>query len=180
MAPINWQPNAANSQVQLAVNQSSAGYIKKFDLQAKEAGQRIPHFNTIPTSYPAEGNMLFSGNCYEGAEKEGRLHGVLTINKTVRPLVVNIFFEQFCMDADRKKKTGVSVSGKINREEFDGISDMPGNAGASQVEEDVLFHGRLQLIKQTQPSGKLPVQEAVTDAEILDGINAFYFGADLW
>lgn len=92
--------------------------------------------------------LKFASHLYEGHGENGKLFGNLTIKDVTRPVSVEIEFGGIAVDSYGQTKAGFTVDGKINRKEFGLTWGALTEAGNVILDDEVKFHGEIQLIRQ--------------------------------
>lgn len=87
--------------------------------------------------------MKFTSTSFDGS----KLQGELTIKDITRPVTLDIDFGGVGVDPWGNKKAGFSLSGKINRKEWNLNWNAPLEAGGVLVSEEVRLHGEVQLVQ---------------------------------
>ena len=87
----------------------------------------------------------------EEMERKGEgfiLHGDLTIKGVTNPVVLNVEFGGIGKDPWGNEKAGFTVTGKINRTDFDLKWNAALETGGVLVGEEVKLHAELELLKK--------------------------------
>lgn len=87
--------------------------------------------------------MKFASSSFDGS----KLNGELTIKDVTRPVTLEVDFGGVGVDPWGNKKAGFSISGKINRKEWNLNWNAPLEAGGVLVSEEVRLHGEIQLVQ---------------------------------
>jgi polyisoprenoid-binding protein YceI len=96
-------------------------------------------------------NLVFEG---EGMEKTGedeyKLHGTITIKGVSKKLVLDVEFGGITKDPWGNTRTGFSVAGKINRQDY-GISfGTVSETGGLLLGDEVKINANVQFVKQVE------------------------------
>ena len=176
MATKNWVLDPTHSEVQFKVKHlmitTVTGYFKTFDLDVETEtddfntakkieftadidsidtnnAQRDAHLKSNDffngEQYPL---LKFIGKKYEVNGDEGTLQGDLTIREITKPIALKIEFGGTVVDPWGQQKAGFTVSGKINRKDFNLTWDAVTEAGQVVVSNEIKVHAEVQLIKQ--------------------------------
>lgn len=171
-----WKIDPAHSEIQFKVKHlmitTVTGYFKTFDLDVETEtddfntakkieftadidsidtnnAQRDAHLKSNDffngEQYPL---LKFIGKKYEVNGDEGTLHGDLTIREITKPVALKIEFGGTVVDPWGQQKAGFTVSGKINRKDFNLTWDAVTEAGQVVVSNEIKVHAEVQLIKQ--------------------------------
>lgn len=171
-----WKIDPAHSEIQFKVKHlmitTVTGYFKTFDLDVETEtddfntakkieftadidsidtnnAQRDAHLKSNDffngEQYPL---LKFVGKKYEVNGDEGTLQGDLTIREITKPVSLKIEFGGTVVDPWGQQKAGFTVSGKINRKDFNLTWDAVTEAGQVVVSNEIKVHAEVQLIKQ--------------------------------
>lgn len=80
--------------------------------------------------------------------KEGKISGDLTIKNITKPVVLDVEFSGINKDPWGNQKAGFSISGKINRTDFNLGWNAPLETGGVLVSEDVKLAAEIQFTMQ--------------------------------
>lgn len=97
-------------------------------------------------------SLVFEGNKMEKTgENDYRLHGNLTIRGVSREIALQVEFGGLTRDPWGNMRTGFSVTGRINRQDF-GISfGAVSETGGLLLGDDVKIIANVQFVKETVP-----------------------------
>ena len=112
--------------------------------------QRDEHLRTGDFFYAAKyPNLVFEGERLEKTgEDEYKLHGTLTIKGVSRKLVLDVEYGGITKDPWGNTRTGFSVTGKINRQDY-GISfGAVSETGGLLLGDEVKINANVQFVKQ--------------------------------
>ena len=171
-----WKIDPAHSEIQFKVKHlmitTVTGYFKTFDLDVETEtddfntakkieftadidsidtnnAQRDAHLKSNDffngEQYPL---LKFVGKKYEVNGDEGTLQGDLTIREITKPVSLKVEFGGTVVDPWGQQKAGFTVSGKINRKDFNLTWDAVTEAGQVVVSNEIKVHAEVQLIKQ--------------------------------
>jgi polyisoprenoid-binding protein YceI len=166
----NWKLDPAHSELSFKVKHlmisNVTGKITKFDVQLNSdddaftnpsiqleadmasidtgMGQRDEHLKSQEffdvANHPT---MKFVSKSYAN----GKLNGDLTIRNVTRPVVLDAEFGGIMKDPWGNTKAGFTISGTINRKEWDLTWNAPLEAGGLVVSEDVKIMSELEFAK---------------------------------
>jgi polyisoprenoid-binding protein YceI len=149
-----------------------SGTFEKFDVQAEAEGA---DFSTASVEFTAEVDSISTGNAdrdnhlkspefFDAAkyplvkfvstriEKKDSenfvVYGDLTLRNVTRPVTLDVEFGGIGKDPWGNEKAGFTVSGKINRTEFDLAWNAALETGGVLVSEDVKLTGEIQLVRK--------------------------------
>jgi polyisoprenoid-binding protein YceI len=173
---ITWKPDPMHSEIQFKVKHlmitTVTGYFKNYDITVEtetddfETASKIEFtadINSIDTSnaqrdthlksddffnaekYP---QLKFVGKKYEGSGDEAKLYGDLTIRDITKPLTLNVEYGGQVVDPYGQTKAGFTVTGKINRKDFNLKWSAVTEAGQVVVSDEIKIHCEVQLVKQ--------------------------------
>jgi polyisoprenoid-binding protein YceI len=149
-----------------------SGSFGKFDVQAETNGNDFTSANirftadasTITTANPDRDNHLKSADFFDAVEfpqltfvstnverKDDEnyvLFGNLTIKSITNPVKLNVEFGGIGKDPWGNEKAGFTVTGKINRTEWNLNWNAALEAGGLLVSEEVKIQAEVQLVKQ--------------------------------
>jgi polyisoprenoid-binding protein YceI len=96
-------------------------------------------------------NLVFEGERMEKTgEDEYKLYGTITIKGITKELVLNVEFGGITTDPWGNTRTGFSVSGKINRQDY-GISfGAVSETGGLLLGDEVKINANVQFVKQVE------------------------------
>lgn len=171
-----WKIDPTHSEVQFKVKHlmitTVTGYFKEFDAEAETEGDDFSSaskieftadINSISTNndqrdthlksadfFDAEqfGQLTFTGNKYEQAGDDYKLHGDLTLRGVTRPLTLDVEFGGIVVDPYGQTKAGFTVKGKISRKDFNLTWNAVTEAGQVVVSDDIRILCEIQLVKQ--------------------------------
>jgi polyisoprenoid-binding protein YceI len=175
---IKWKIDPAHSEIQFKVKHlmitTVTGYFKTFDLDVETEtedfntakkieftadidsidtnnAQRDAHLKSNDffngEQYPL---LKFIGKKYESNGDEATLYGDLTIREVTKPIALKVEFGGTVVDPWGQQKAGFTVSGKINRKEFNLTWDAVTEAGQVVVSNDIKIQAEVQLVKQAE------------------------------
>ena len=81
-------------------------------------------------------------------DNDFQLHGDLTIKGITRPITLDVEFGGIMRDPWGNEKAGLSVTGKINRSDFDLTFNAALETGGVMLGEEVKISAEIQLVKQ--------------------------------
>jgi polyisoprenoid-binding protein YceI len=180
MATSRWLLDPAHSEVQFKARHlmitTITGYFKKISLEVETEAddftkasrifftadihsidtnnaQRDTHLKS-PDFFKADeySQLKFEGRHFEKQEDHYDLTGDLTIRDITKPVTVHVEFGGKVVDPYGQTKAGFTVSGKINRKDFDLKWDAVTEAGQVVVSNEIKIHCEIQLIKQAETS----------------------------
>lgn len=149
-----------------------SGTFEKFDVQAEAEDA---DFSTASVEFTAEVDSISTGNAdrdnhlkspefFDAAkyplvkfvstriEKKDSenfvVYGDLTLRNVTRPVTLDVEFGGIGKDPWGNEKAGFTVSGKINRTEFDLAWNAALETGGVLVSEDVKLTGEIQLVRK--------------------------------
>ena len=95
--------------------------------------------------------LVFEGeNMEKTGEDEYKLHGILTIKNVSKKLVLDVEFGGITKDPWGNTRTGFSVTGKINRQDY-GISfGTVSETGGLLLGDEVRINANVQFVKQVE------------------------------
>lgn len=95
--------------------------------------------------------ISFTGNTYENVDNDGsyELYGDLTIKGITRQVKLDVEFGGVVKDLWGNEKAGISINGKIDRNNWGLNWNVPLEAGDVLVSEDVRISCEVQLVKQS-------------------------------
>ncbi len=171
-----WKIDPTHSEVQFKVKHlmitTVTGYFTEFDAEAETEGDDFSSvskieftadINSISTNneqrdthlksadfFDAEqfGKLTFTGNKYEQAGDDYKLHGDLTLRGVTRPLTLDVEFGGIVVDPYGQTKAGFTVKGKISRKDFNLTWNAVTEAGQVVVSDDIRILCEIQLVKQ--------------------------------
>ncbi len=170
-----WALDPAHSEIGFKVRHmmitNVSGTFEKFDVKAETDGD---DFSTAAIEFTADtgsistgsadrDNHLKSADFFDSAkypqlkfkstriekksEDEFKLHGDMTIGAATKPVIFDVEVGGKGKDPWGNEKAGFSVSGKINRTEFDLNWNAALEAGGVLVSEDVKLSAEIQLVR---------------------------------
>lgn len=173
---ITWKIDPAHSEIQFKVRHlmvtNVTGYFRKFDLNVET---ETDDFNTakkieftadldsIETNneqrdahlksddfFNAEKfkQLKFVGKDYKSNGDEATLTGDLTIRDVTKPINLNVEYGGSVVDPYGQSKAGFTVTGKINRKDYNLVWDAVTEAGQVVVSNEIRIHCEIQLVKQ--------------------------------
>lgn len=175
MANTKWTLDLAHSEILFKVKHlmitTVTGNFKKFDVTAETADAEFKSVeslaftadtDSIDTNNEQRNGHLKSADFFD-AEKfpqisfsskgftntgETTITGDLTIKGVTKPVSFTVEFGGIAVDPYGQTKAGFTISGKINRKDFDLTWGAVTEAGNVVVSDEVKFQGEIQLIKQ--------------------------------
>lgn len=187
-----WKIDPAHSEIQFKVRHlmitTVTGYFKQFDLEVEtetddfNTAKRIEFtadINSIDTNnsqrdthlksddfFNAEkfAQLKFIGKQYEGSGNSVKLHGDLTIRDITKPITLDVEFGGIVVDPYGQTKAGFTVSGKINRKDFNLSWDAVTEAGQVVVSNEIRIECEIQLIKQALEASQ-EKKEAIAESQ---------------
>lgn len=176
MSTTTWNLDAAHSEIGFKVKHlmitNVSGTFGKFNVQATSEGTDFTkgqiHFtadiNSINTNQEQRDGHLKSGDFFD-AEKYPQLkfestrlekkddenytlHGNLTIKDVTKPVSFAVEHGGITKDLYGQEKSGFSLNGKINRNDFGLTWNAALETGGVVVSEEVKFNAEIQLVKQ--------------------------------
>jgi polyisoprenoid-binding protein YceI len=176
LTKTKWNLDPAHSEVGFKVKHmmitNVSGSLGKYDVQVETEGHDFStanvnftaDMNTITTGSPDRDNHLKSADFFDTAdypelslisnrlEKKDKenyvLYGDLTIKGVTKPVKLDVEFGGIGKDPWGNEKAGFTISGKINRTEFDLNWNTALEAGGVLVSEEVKLQAEIQLVKQ--------------------------------
>jgi polyisoprenoid-binding protein YceI len=176
MAKNKWIIDPAHSEIQFKVRHlmisTVTGYFKKFTMEAFTEDDDFSLVSDISFTIEADSldtnnadrdthlrsadffdtetynQIQFIGGSYERTGNAGKLNGELTIRGVTKPVQVNVEYGGIVVDTYGQTKAGFTVDGKLNRKEFGLTWGAITETGNVIVDDEVKFHGEIQLIKQ--------------------------------
>ena len=170
-----WNLDAAHSEVGFKVKHmmitSVSGSFEKFDVKAESDGNDFgaatidftAEVASISTGNPDRDNHLKSPDFFDAAkypdlkfhstkilrENNSNLivHGDLTIRGVSRPVALDVEYGGIGKDPWGNEKAGFTISGKINRADFDLKWNAALETGGVLVSEEVKLFAEVQLVK---------------------------------
>ncbi len=93
--------------------------------------------------------VVFEGERMEKTgEDEYKLHGTLTVKGVSKKLVLNVEFGGITQDPWGKTRTGFSVTGKINRQDYGMSFGAVSETGGLLLGDEVKINANVQFVKQ--------------------------------
>ncbi|MDQ2658178.1 MAG: YceI family protein [Bacteroidota bacterium] len=176
MTKTKWHLDPAHSEIGFKVKHmmitNVSGSFGKFDVTAETDGD---DFSTAVIGFAADVNTLSTGNAdrdthlksadffdasshphltfkttkYEKKDDENYvLSGDLTIRDVTRPVKLNVEFGGIGKDPWGNQRAGFTITGKINRTDFNLNWNTALETGGVLVGEEVKLFGELELVKQ--------------------------------
>ena len=173
---ITWKPDPVHSEIQFKVRHlmvtNVTGYFRKFDLTVET---ETDDFNTTKTiEFTADIDSISTSNeqrdthlksdDFFNAEKfrqlkftgkdfkingdEATLEGDLTIRDVTKKIKLNVEYGGTVVDPYGQTKAGFTVTGKVNRKDFNLMWDAVTEAGQVVVSNEIRIHCEIQLVKQ--------------------------------
>jgi len=176
MAQTKWVVDPAHSEFKFKVRHlmitNVTGYFKQFNIEVetededfKKASkilvtadidsidtnndQRDTHLKS-PDFFAADQykQLKFEGKHFEKASEGYDLTGILTIRDVSKEVSVNVIHTGVVQDAYGQTKAGFTVTGKINRKEFNLTWDAVTEAGQVVAGNEIRIDCEIQLTKQ--------------------------------
>ncbi len=176
LAKTKWNLDPAHSEIGFKVKHmmitNVSGGFGKYDVTAETVGN---DFSTATIGFTADLNTLSTGNSdrdnhlksadffdvsnypqlkfaatrfEKKSDNSYQLSGDLTIRDTTRPVTLEVEFGGIGKDPWGNEKAGFSITGKINRTDFNLNWNAALETGGVLVSEDVKLFGEIQLVKQ--------------------------------
>lgn len=173
---ITWKIDPAHSEIQFKVRHlmvtNVTGYFKAFDLEVETENEDFTStrkinftadIDSIETNnaqrdthlksddfFNAEKfkQLVFAGNKYEAKGDDAVLEGNLTIRDVTKPIRLNVEYGGTVVDPYGQTKAGFTVTGKINRKDYNLTWDAVTEAGQVVVSNEIRIHCEIQLVKQ--------------------------------
>jgi polyisoprenoid-binding protein YceI len=92
--------------------------------------------------------LKFVGKEYKANGDEATLTGDLTIRDVTKPIKLNVEYGGSVVDPYGQSKAGFTVTGKINRKDYNLVWDAVTEAGQVVVSNEIRIHCEIQLVKQ--------------------------------
>lgn len=177
MANIKWALDPTHSEVTFKVRHlmisTVTGQFKKFDVIAEtetddfssvknikftaeidsistNEAQRDGHLKSPDffdaAKYP---QLTFVSKNYDANDGE-KLNGELTMHGVTKPITLNVEFGGIAQDPYGQTKAGFTVTGKINRKEFDLKWGAVTETGNVVLSDEVKINVEIQLVKQVK------------------------------
>jgi len=178
MANIKWALDPNHSEVSFKIKHlmisTVSGRFKTFNLVAETEGadftgvkklefsadidsidtnneQRDGHLKSADffdaAKYP---QLTFVGKNYEVEGGEGKISGDLTMHGVTKPLTLDVEVGGVTQDPYGNTKAGFTVTGKLNRKEFDLSWGVVTEAGSVLLADEVKIFAEIQLAKQVE------------------------------
>ena len=176
MAKTTWNLDTTHSELQFKIKHlmisTVTGQFNKFNATVETHGD---DFTTAKVHFEAEANsistnneqrdahlragdffdaeqypyLLFDGDKMEKTgEDEYKMYGIITIKGISKKVILNIEFGGITQDPWGNTRTGFSVTGKINRQDY-GISfGAVSEAGGLLLGDEVKINANVQFVKQ--------------------------------
>jgi polyisoprenoid-binding protein YceI len=173
---ITWKIDPAHSEIQFKVRHlmvtNVTGYFKKFDLVVEtdtddfNTAKKIEFtadIDSIETNNEQRDTHLksddffnagkfpqlkFISGDYKASGDEGTLNGDLTIRDITKPIKLNVEYGGTVVDSYGQTKAGFTVTGKINRKDYNLMWDAVTEAGQVVVSNEIRIFCEIQLVKQ--------------------------------
>lgn len=173
---ITWKPDPIHSEIQFKVRHlmvtNVTGYFRKFDLTVETETE---DFNTtkkieftadvdsISTNNEQRDTHLksddffnaekfkqlkFIGKDFKVSGGEATLEGDLTIRDITKPIKLKVEYGGTVVDPYGQTKAGFTVTGKVNRKDYNLMWDAVTEAGQVVVSNEIRILCEIQLIKQ--------------------------------
>lgn len=188
MSNIKWALDPTHSEVTFKVKHlmisTVTGHFKNFNLLAETTSDDFNSVNKIEFTadidsistnneqrdghlksadffdaekYP---QLKFSSTNYKSDGDEGKINGELTMHGVTKPVTLNVEFGGIVKDPYGQTKAGFTVTGKINRKDFDLSWGAVTETGSIVLSDEVKINAEIQLVKQ--------VKEAVKEEELAE------------
>jgi polyisoprenoid-binding protein YceI len=176
MSKTKWVADPTHSEIQFKVKHlmitTVTGYFREFSASAETEGNDFSNASiefeaktgSIDTNMADRDKHLRSGDFFDsekypvmkfrstGMEKQGDdeylLKGDLTIREATRPVTLKVEFGGVMKDPWGQEKAGFSLSGKIDRKDWDLNWNATLEAGGVLVSDEVRLFCEVQLVKQ--------------------------------
>lgn len=166
-----WKLDPSHSEVNFKVKHMmiahSSGQITKFDVTANSDDDQFANPNgtftaevaSIKTGDDQRDGHLQSADFFNAAEfptitfvtnkiENEKIHGDLTIKGITKPVVLDFDFGGVNKDPWGQTKAGFTISGKINRKDWDLTWNAALETGGFLVGEEVKINVEIQLVKE--------------------------------
>jgi polyisoprenoid-binding protein YceI len=188
---IKWKIDPAHSEIQFKVKHlmitTVTGYFKTFDLNVETEtddfktakkieftadidsidtnnAQRDAHLKSNDFFNSEEHPQLkFVGKSYDANGDEATVQGDLTIRGVTKPVSLKVEYGGTVVDPYGQTKAGFTVSGKINRKDFNLSWDAVTEAGQVVVSNEIKIHAEIQLVKQADTAAAGTQKEAAAE-----------------
>jgi len=175
MATTKWALDPTHSEIQFKVKHlmisNVTGQFGKFDASVETNGDDI---STAKISFSADINSISTNNEQRDAhlrtsdffdaenhpqltfvssklekvdEENYKLHGTLTMRGTSKEITLNVEFGGIITDPWGNTRSGFTVSGKINRQDFGVSFGMVTETGGLLLGNDVSIHAQAEFVK---------------------------------
>jgi polyisoprenoid-binding protein YceI len=95
--------------------------------------------------------LIFHSDKVQSTDDENyKLHGTLTIKGVSRPVILNVDYGGVMQDPWGNTRMGVTVTGKINRQDFGISMNMITETGGIMLSDEVKLHCSVQFVKQAE------------------------------
>lgn len=168
----NWKLDASHSEVNFKVRHMmiahSSGQFTKFNVSATSEDENFKNAKGTFTAEAASVNTgdaqrdghLQSADFFDAANfptitfttdkiEGGKIYGNLTIKNITKPVVLDFDFGGINKDPWGNMRAGFTVSGSINRKEWELNWNAALEAGGFLVGEEVILNIEIQLIKES-------------------------------
>jgi polyisoprenoid-binding protein YceI len=173
---ITWKTDPAHSEIQFKVRHlmvtNVTGYFKKFDLVVEtdtddfNTAKKIEFtadIDSIETNNEQRDTHLksddffnaekfkqlkFVSKDYKASRDEATLNGDLTIRDITKPIKLNVEYGGTVVDSYGQTKAGFTVTGKINRKDYNLMWDAVTEAGQVVASNEIRIVCEIQLVKQ--------------------------------
>jgi polyisoprenoid-binding protein YceI len=165
-----WKLDPTHSELSFKVRHlmitNVTGHVGKFDVTAESTDdnfsggsvQFTADMNTITTGDANRDGHLKTADFFEAEQyptmkfestsfNGSKLEGHLTIKNITKPVTLDVDFGGIGTDPWGNVKAGFSLSGKINRKDWELNWNAPLEAGGVLVSEEVRLHAEIQLVK---------------------------------
>jgi polyisoprenoid-binding protein YceI len=173
MENAKWEIDPAHSEINFKVKHlmisTVTGNFKVFEGQAEGAedfksveniefkanadsvntnnAQRDEHLKS-DDFFNTEKHPFIQFNAQSFSPEEGKINGELTIRETTKPVSLDVDFGGVVVDPYGQTKSGMTLSGKINRKDFGLKWNGMTEAGGVVVSDEVKLNAEVQFIKQ--------------------------------
>ena len=176
MATTKWIVDPAHSEFKFKVRHlmitNVTGYFRKFNIEVETEDedftkaskilvtadidsidtnneQRDAHLKSTDFFAADEHDQLhFEGKHFEKSGNAHKLSGMLTIRGTSKEITVDVEYAGIVKDPYGQTKAGFTVTGKINRKDFNLSWDAVTEAGQVVASNEIRIECEVQLIKQ--------------------------------
>jgi polyisoprenoid-binding protein YceI len=180
MATAKWVLDPAHSEIQFKVKHlmisKVTGQFEKFDASVETEGDDL---STAKVTFSADVNSISTNNDQRDAhlrnsdffdaenhpqltfvssklekvdDENYKMHGVLTMRGASKDIALDVEFGGLITDPWGNARTGFTVNGKINRQDF-GVSfgGMVTETGGILLSNDVAIHAQAEFVKVAEP-----------------------------